>query len=227
VNAPREPKAGVVLNHPTRVLVVDDHDLFRHGLRELLQEQGFEIVGEASSGEAAVALAMRYEPDVVVMDLNMPGIGGVEATRQITERALSSRVLVLTIASGEDEVNDAIMAGAAGYLLKDAAPEEIATGVRAAAVGEASVSPRVAAGLLDRIRSGIQQRPAGQAFDRLTERELEVLRLLGSGMSNSDIAAELHITASTVKNHVASILEKLGLENRTEAAVYAARSGLI
>jgi DNA-binding NarL/FixJ family response regulator len=212
---------------PIRVLLVDDHDLFRRGLRELLAEQGFDIVGEASSGEVAITLAARYEPDVVVMDLRMPGIGGVEATRQIRERVLSSRILVLTIASGEAEVNDAIVAGASGYLLKDAAPEEIAAGVRAAAAGEASVSPSVAAGLLDRIRHGSHGRPAGEALPALTERELEVLRLLGRGMSNADIAAELQITVATVKNHVASILAKLALDNRTEAAVYAARRGLI
>jgi DNA-binding NarL/FixJ family response regulator len=210
-----------------RVLLVDDHDLFRHGMRELLAGQGFEIVAEASSGEAAVALAARYEPDVVVMDLSMPGIGGIEATRRISERVPRSRVLVLTIASGEEKVNDAILAGAAGYLLKDATPDEIATGVRSAAAGEASVSPRVAAALLDQIRTGALERPEGERLERLTERELEVVRLLGRGMSNAHIARELHITPATAKNHVASILEKLELDNRTEAAVYAARSGLV
>src|SRR5919201_498574 len=187
-------EADAPIGRRIRVLIVDDHELFRHGMGQLLAEQGFEIVGEASSGEAAVALATRYEPDVVVMDLSMPGIGGIEATRRITERAPRSRVLVLTIASDEENVNEAILAGAAGYLLKDATPDEIAAGVRAAAIGEAPVSPRVAAGLLERIRSGAPARHEGQLVDRLTERELEVLRLLGRGMSNDDIAGELHIT---------------------------------
>jgi DNA-binding NarL/FixJ family response regulator len=211
---------------PTRVLLVDDHALFRRGLRELLIEQGFEIVGEASNGEAGLALAARSRPDVVVMDLSMPGIGGVEATRLMMEQAPASRVLVLTITAGEDEVNDAILAGAAGYLLKDSSVEEIAAGVRAAAAGEALISPRVAAGLLDRIRSGSQQPQVADGLRELTDRERDVLRLLGRGKSNSEIAGELHITTATAKNHVASILEKLGFENRVEAAVYAARGGL-
>jgi DNA-binding NarL/FixJ family response regulator len=209
------------------VLLVDDHDLFRYGLRELLVEQGFDVVGDAASGELAVSLALRHEPDVVVMDLSMPGIGGVEATRELAARVPGARVLVLTIASGDQDVNDAIVAGAVGYLLKDAAPEEIAVGIRAAAVGEALVSPRVAAGLLDGIRSRGDQRWPEDALKRLSRREVEVLRLLGSGRNNADIARELHITAATAKNHVASILGKLGLENRIEAAVYAARAGLL
>jgi NarL family two-component system response regulator LiaR len=208
-------------------LVADDHELFRHGLRELLTQEGFDVVGDVSSGEAALTLALRHAPDVVVMDLKMPGIGGVEATRQIAQRVPSTKVLVLTIAAGEEEVNDAIVAGAAGYLVKDAGPDEIAAGVRAAAAGEALVSPRVAARLLERLRSSAAHRPPADAFERLTDRELEVLRLMCRGRSNSEIAAELHIAAATVKNHVASILGKLGLENRTEAAVYAARGGLV
>lgn len=208
------------------VVIVDDHDLFRLGLRDLLEAQGFDVVAEGSSGEAGVALAARYQPDVVVMDLNMPGIGGVEATLQIGERVESTRVLVLTIVAGEDEVNQAILAGAAGYLLKDAAPDEIAAGVRAAAAGHALVSPRIAALLLERVRAGTQEQAAADGLDRLTERELDVLRLLAAGKSNPDIAAALQISAATAKHHVASILEKLGLENRIEAAVYAARSGL-
>lgn len=208
------------------VVIVDDHDLFRLGLRDLLQAQGFDVVAEGSSGEAGVTLAARYQPDVVVMDLNMPGIGGVEATRQIGERVESTRVLVLTIVAGEDEVNQAILAGAAGYLLKDAAPDEIAAGVRAAATGHALVSPRIAALLLERVRAGMQEQAAADGLERLTERELDVLRLLAAGKSNPDIAVALQISVATAKHHVASILEKLGLENRIEAAVYAARSGL-
>ena len=211
----------------TRVLLIDDHSLFRHGLRELLTEQGFEVVGEASSGETGLAIAARSRPDVVVMDLSMPGIGGVEATRLMAERAPGSRVLVLTITADEERVKDAIRAGAAGYLLKDSSAEEIAAGVRAAAAGEALISPRVAAGLLERIRSGSDEPRATDGLAQLTERECDVLRLLGDGKSNSEIADELHITAATAKNHVASILDKLGVQNRVEAAVLAARAGVI
>ena len=210
-----------------RVVLADDHRLFRQGLRALLEEREIEVVAEAVNGEQAIELAARHAPEVVVMDLSMPGIGGVEATRRIAEAAPSSRVLVLTIAAGEDEVNAAILAGAAGYLLKDEEPEKIVAGVRAAAAGEALISPRIAAGMLERIRAARPEHRATEGLAALTERELEVLARLGKGRSNREIASELHVTAATVKNHVASILGKLGLENRTEAAVYAARAGLV
>jgi len=216
-----------VAGRAIRVLIVDDHDLFRQGLRALLTEQGFDVVGESATGEGALVLAGTYEPDVVMMDLSMPGMGGIEATRRLAERTPGSRVVVLTIAAGERDVEDAIAAGAAGYLLKDATPEEIAGGIRAAAAGHAPVSPRVTRGLIERVRDRAGARGIRQAASLLTERELEVLRLMSGGLSNREIADELHVTAATVKNHVASILAKLAVENRVQAAVYAARAGLV
>lgn len=210
-----------------RAVLADDHRLFRAGLRVLLEEHAIEVVAEAPDGEQAVELAIRHSPDVVVMDLSMPGIGGVEATRRISRAVPGSRVLVLTITAEDAEVHAAIVAGAAGYLLKDEDGDEIVAGVRAAAAGHAQISPRVAAGLLNRVRIAGAERSPGELLAKLTEREVEVLRLLGRGRSNADIAAALHITSATAKNHVASILAKLGLENRTEAAVYAARDGLL
>jgi DNA-binding NarL/FixJ family response regulator len=212
---------------PIRVLIVDDHDLFRQGLRALLTEQGFDVVGESATGEGALVLAATYEPEVVMMDLSMPGMGGIEATRRLAERTPGSRVVVLTIAAGERDVEDAIAAGAAGYLLKEATPEEIGAGIRAAAAGHAPVSPRVTHGLIERVRDRAGARGIRQAASQLTERELEVLRLMSGGLSNREIAEELHVTAATVKNHVASILAKLPVENRVQAAVYAARAGLV
>lgn len=220
-------EAAGAASRAIRVLIVDDHDLFRQGLRALLTEQGFEVVGESATGEGALVLAATYEPDVVMMDLSMPGMGGIEATRRLTERTPGSRVVVLTIAAAERDVEDAVAAGAAGYLLKDANPEEIAAGIRAAAAGHTPLSPRVMRGFLERVRDRAETRGIRETVAQLTERELEVLRLISGGLSNRDIADELHVTTATVKNHVASILAKLPVENRVQAAVYAARAGLV
>ena len=216
-------------DEPTTVVLVDDHDLFRAGLRDILSEQDLEIVGEASSGEEGVRLVERLAPDVVVMDLNMPGISGVDATRELAATAPGSRVLVLTISADQDDVMEAMMAGAAGYLLKDSSVEELATGVRAAAAGESSLSPRIATKLLERLRDedGDRQAVAPDVQPGLSEREIEVLKLLAEGKGNAEIASELFISPKTVKNHIASILMKLQMENRIQAAVYAVRSGII
>src|SRR5919202_4294841 len=141
-------------------VLVDDHDLFRGGLKEILQDQGVTVVGEASDGERGVELVSELAPDVVVMDLNMPGMGGVEATRQVATRTPATRVLVLTISSDDDSVMQAMMAGASGYMLKDASVEELTAGIRAAAAGESSISPKIAAKLLAWMREGRTERPA-------------------------------------------------------------------
>jgi NarL family two-component system response regulator LiaR len=208
-----------------RVVLVDDHDLFRRGLRELLEEQGLRVVGEAADGEEAVRLAAHAAPDVVVMDLSLPRASGVEATHRLAAASPASNVLVLTISADEASVIEAIEAGACGYLLKDASAVEIAAGVRAAAAGESLLSPRIAGRLLDRVRGPRAEGQPGQRAE-LSERELEVLRLLAEGSDNDEIAEALVISPRTVKNHVSSILAKLHLENRIQAAVYAVRRGL-
>jgi DNA-binding NarL/FixJ family response regulator len=206
--------------------VVDDHDLFRRGLRELLEEQGIRVIGEAASGADAIALAIRSRPDVVVMDLNLPRQSGVEATRDLVAAAPEMRVLMLTVASDERNVLDALIAGACGYLLKDATIEEIAGGVRAAAAGQSFVSPRVGHHVLARLRgqAGTDDRRSEQT--PLSERELEILRLVAAGCDNDEIAGRLFLSPRTVKNHVSSILAKLQMDNRVQAAVYAVRKGI-
>ncbi len=210
------------------MLLVDDHALFRTGLRNLLEEQGMHIVGEADTGTEALRKMREVAPEVVVMDLNMPGISGVEATRQIAMIAPLTRVLVLTISDEDADVMDAILAGACGYLLKDASIEELITGIRAAAAGESLVSPAIATKMLQRLRAtGSSQHEAELIRSELSEREVQVLRLIANGKDNAQIAADLHISPKTVKNHISNILMKLQIENRIQAAVYAVRSGLV
>jgi two-component system, NarL family, response regulator LiaR len=208
-----------------RVVVVDDHDLFRTGLRGLLEDQGISVVGEAADGAEGVRLALHAKPDVVVMDLNMPVMNGVEATRKLIAEQPDAKVLVLTINEDDDSAFDAISAGAVGFLVKDASITEIADGVRAAAEGRTHLSPRVAGGLVKRLRD--TQRTAADGEVDLSGREIEVLRLVAEGKDNAEIAAELIVSVGTVKSHVSSVLFKLGLENRIQAAVYAARRGLV
>jgi DNA-binding NarL/FixJ family response regulator len=211
-----------------RVLLVDDHEIYRAGLRGLLEEAGIDIVGEAANGEAALTLVEQKHPSVVIMDLNMPGMGGIEAARQIATLAPLTRVIMLTVSSAAPDITDAVVAGACGYLLKSATTQEIVSGITAAARGEALLSPSVAAKLLERVREA-PARPTvpDPASASLTDRELEVLRLLSSGMDNAEIGRTLFISPSTVKNHISSILLKLQIENRIQAAVYAVRSGLV
>jgi DNA-binding NarL/FixJ family response regulator len=211
-----------------RVLLVDDHDLFRTGLKNLLSEQGVQIVGEADNGTDALRLVREAAPDVVVMDLNMPGISGVEATRQISMFAPLTRVLVLTISDQDADVMDAIMAGACGYLLKDAAITDLMRGIQAAAVGESLVSPAIATKVLQRMRaSTTSQHEADLIESELSDREIQVLKLIANGKDNAQIAADLHISPKTVKNHISNILMKLQIHNRIQAAVYAVRSGIV
>jgi DNA-binding NarL/FixJ family response regulator len=211
-----------------RVVLVDDHDLFRTGLRNLLEEQSVQVVGECDNGTDALRAVRELAPDVVVMDLNMPGISGVEATRQISMIAPLTRVLVLTISDQDKDVMDAIVAGACGYLLKDASIAELMQGIRAAAVGESLVSPTIAAKVLQRVRStSTSQREADTIQSELSDREIQVLKLIANGKDNSMIAGELHISPKTVKNHISNILMKLQIDNRIQAAVYAVRSGIV
>ena len=211
-----------------RVLIVDDHDLFRTGLRNLLEEQGVQIVGEAATGTEAVKIVRERAPDVVVMDLNMPGMGGVEATRHITAVAPLTRVVMLTISEEDSDVMDAILAGACGYLLKDSSIQDLMAGIRAASLGESLISPNIAAKVLQRVRAtSTQPEIANQIRAELSDREIEVLKLIANGKDNALIAAELHISPKTVKNHISNILMKLQIDNRIQAAVYAVRSGIV
>ena len=211
-----------------RVLLVDDHDLFRTGLRNLLEEQRVVIVGEAASGAEAVRITRELTPDVVVMDLNMPGMGGVEATRHITGISPLTRVVMLTISDQDSDVMDAILAGACGYLLKDASIQDLVTGIRSAARGESLISPHIAAKVLQRIRATSAQPDIAETIrSELSDREIEVLKLIANGKDNAVIAAELHISPKTVKNHISNILMKLQIDNRIQAAVYAVRSGIV
>jgi DNA-binding NarL/FixJ family response regulator len=207
---------------------VDDHDLFRTGLRNLLEERGVQISGEAGTGEVAVRLVRELAPEVVVMALHMPGISGVEAIKQIASIAPLTRVLVLTISDQDDDVLDAILAGACGYLLKDASVDELIRGIEAAAVGESLVSPSIAGKVLQQVRAATASPEAAETIrTELSEREIDVLKLIANGNDNAMIAAELHISPKTVKNHISNILMKLQIDNRIQAAVFAVRSGLV
>jgi DNA-binding NarL/FixJ family response regulator len=220
-----EPDAAAGL----RVLVVDDHRLFRGGLREVLEQSGIAIAGEADSGEEALELARALSPDVVIMDLKLPGISGAEATRRLLAAEPELTVLVLTVSADGGDIDEALAAGARGYLLKEATASELVAGVRAAAAGQAPLSPPVAGRLVASIRDSRRARDAatdGHPVD-LSERELEVLRLISEGRENTQIAQALYISPETVKDHVSHILVKLGVENRIQAAVYAVRAGLV
>ena len=211
-----------------RVLLVDDHDLFRTGLRNLLEEHGaLQVVGEGANGSEAVRLVRELAPDVVVMDLNMPAMSGVEATRHITALSPLTRVIVLTISDEDSDVLDAIVAGACGYLLKDASIDDVVTGIRSAAVGASLISPTIASKVLQRVRASTADIDMAESIrTELSDRELQVLKLIANGKDNAQIAADLVISPKTVKNHISNILMKLQIQNRIQAAVYAVRSGL-
>ena len=207
-----------------RIVVVDDHAVVREGLRAFLSVQdGFEIVGEAADGDEALERAEQLDPDVILMDLVMPNRDGVSAMQELRERAARSRVIVLTSFLEDDRLLPALEAGAAGYLLKDSQPAELARAVRAAHAGEAIIDPTVAA----RLVQALSERPPAPALDDLTARERDVLKLIAQGRSNKRIALELGISEKTVKTHVGHVLAKLDVTDRTQAAVLAVRHGLI
>lgn len=215
---------------PIRILLVDDQPLFRRAIATLIEGQnGFTVVGEAENGLEAVEKAHALDPDLVVMDVEMPVMDGVEATRLIREQLPHVKVVMLTVSESEDHLFDAIRFGAQGYLLKDLRPEQLYELLGAVMRGEAPVSPAVAGRLLAEIRDGSITRGAPAPSPEtpvITRRELEVLQLVADGMSNKEIGARLWITEGTVKNHVHNALEKLQLENRIQAAAYIVRQGL-
>ena len=207
---------------PIRVLVVDDHAVVREGLRSFLDlQEGIEVVGEAGDGVAAVEAAEELKPDVVLMDLVMPRLDGVGAMRELRERVPGARVIALTSFFDENRLLPVLRAGAAGYLLKNAPPPELARAVRAAHAGEALLDPVVAARLVETLARD------SEPIDRLTPREREVLVLIGRGFPNKLIARELSLSEKTVKTHVGHVLAKLGVTDRTQAAVVAVRAGLV
>jgi DNA-binding NarL/FixJ family response regulator len=200
-----------------RVVVADDHPFYRQGLVKLLSRSGVEVVGQAANGPAAIELIERTAPDVAIVDLNMPGMSGVEVTRRLNERMPACRVLVVSVSAQEEDVTEAILAGASGYVLKDGPVDEVVAGIRAAAAGESLLSPRMAGTLLDRIRDR-EQAPDLPPVP-LTQRELEVLRLVAEGRGETEIGETLHIGAGAVTKHISSLLMKLQVENRVQAAM--------
>jgi DNA-binding NarL/FixJ family response regulator len=210
------------------VLIADDHRLFRQGLRQICETVGgFEVVGEAENGQVAVDLARQLKPDVILMDINMPKLDGIAATRRISQETPGCAVVMLTVLDDDDSLFEAIKAGARGYVLKDAPPEEVLVAIRAAANGEAFLgAPLVARVMGEFARISRLRAAAKEVFAELTRREMEVLELLGRGMRNREIAATLYISEKTVKNHISAILAKLQVNDRTEAALLAAKHGL-
>lgn len=205
------------------VLIVDDHALVRQGLRTFLElHDDIEVVGEASNGAEAVEQTRQLLPEVVLMDLVMPEMDGIAATRQIRDLSPDTKVIALTSFSGDDKVFPAIKAGASGYLLKDVSPSDLVDAVRATHRGETQLHPDIARKLMDQVAHRTEE----PTPDELTERELEVLRLIAGGLSNREIAKELVISEKTVKTHVSNILSKLHLADRTQAAIYALKRGL-
>ena len=213
-----------------RVLIVDDHALFRRGLQMVLeQETDIVVVGEGGDGAEAVSKTQELMPDVVLMDVRMPKRGGIEATKQIKEIAPHVKILMLTISDEEADLYDAIKAGATGYLLKEVSIEEVGAAIRSVQTGQSLISPSMASKLLSEFATMVKRADEKQAAPqpRLTDREMEVLKLVAKGRNNRDIAKELFISENTVKNHIRNILEKLHLHSRMEAVVYAVREKLL
>ena len=213
-----------------KVIVADDHALFRRGLEMVLaDEDDIKVVGEASDGEEVVALARELMPDLVLMDVRMPVLSGIEATGAIKEYVPHARILMLTISDEEEDLYEAIKAGANGYLLKEVSIDEVAWAIRSVVAGQSLIAPSMASQLLNEFASMARKDEQKQQMPspRLTDREMEVLTLVAQGLNNRDIARELYISENTVKNHVRNILEKLHLHSRMEAVVYAVKEKLL
>jgi DNA-binding NarL/FixJ family response regulator len=211
------------------VVLADDQALVRRGFRLILEtEPGIEVVAEAEDGQQAIDAVGRHRPAVVLMDVQMPGLDGLEATRRILGRAGNqTRVLILTTFERDDYVFEALQLGASGFLLKTAPPEDLLTAVRVVAGGEALLSPSVTRRVIQEVTRHQRRAPRSPDLDRLTPRELEVLRLVAGGLSNAEIAAELYLAEATVKTHTSSVLAKLGLRDRVQAVIYAYRQGIV
>jgi len=208
-----------------RLMLADDHRMLREGLSRSMREQGFDIVGEAGDGAEAVALALAVRPDVILMDVTMPEIDGVEACRQVRAQLPDTKVVMLTMHADQGVLTSAIRAGATGYLVKDCSTEEIASAVRMAAGGETALSPQLAASMLNEVRRWDQ--PHKEEERVVTEREEEVLQLIADGCSTPEVAEKLYISQKTVKNHLASIYQKLDARDRTQAVLQAVRMGIV
>ena len=214
------------MNKPITVLLVDDHEVVRQGVRAFLEAHPeFAVVGEAGSGTAAVTLAEEHIPDVVLMDLVMPGMDGVEATRRVKNVSPRTQIVVLTSYHQDEHIFPALQAGAISYILKDVKMEQLADTIQRAARGEVTLHPQVAARIIQELRGA--RRDEINPFTELTQREMEVLKLIANGLSNSEIAEQLVISEHTVKGHVSNILSKLHLADRTQAAVYAWQKGVV
>ena len=211
-----------------KLMLADDHRMLREGLRRSMTDQGFDVVGEAGDGDEAVRMAEKLEPDVVLMDVTMPGIDGVEATRQIKSTMSDVRVVMLTMHADQEVLAEAIRAGASGYLVKDCSTEEIASAVRLAVSGETALSPQIAASMLDEVRRLDSQSFGAPEEERIiSRREEEVLQLIADGCSTPEVAERLYISQKTVKNHLASIYQKLDARDRTQAVLQAVRMGIV
>jgi DNA-binding NarL/FixJ family response regulator len=210
-----------------RVVLVDDHPVYREGLAKLLSQSGVEVAAQAGNGPDALSIVEEAAPDVVVMDLNMPGMSGVDVTRKLVERNPASKVLIVSVSAQEEDVTEAILAGASGYVLKDGPVEEVVAGIQAAANGESLISPRIATMLLRKMRLDGPSEIESPVTTPLSERELQVLRLVAEGKGNQEIGEALYIGQSTVRNHISSILMKLQVDNRVQAAVRAVRDRMV
>jgi two-component system, NarL family, response regulator DegU len=209
-----------------RLMLVDDHRMLRQGLRRSLEEEGFYVVGEASDGEEAVRLVPAAKPDVILMDVSMPDMDGIEATRRIINNDPDQRIVMLTMHADKDLIDAAIKAGAVGYLTKDCSTDEVIQAVKLAANGETALSPQLAKSMLTEVRK-IDEKAAREEDRLVTKREEEVLQLIADGCSTPEVAQRLYISQKTVKNHLASIYDKLNARDRTQAVLTAVRMGIV
>lgn len=211
---------------PIRVLIADDHPLFRHGIRSLLSATAdFQVVGEAAAGDEAIRLAETLQPDVIVMDIQMPNVNGIEATRQIVRESPNIRILIVTLFEDDASVFTALRAGARGYVLKDAEKDDLLLALRAVGRGEAIFSPAIASRMID-FFAALRPSTPSNAFPELTEREREILELIAKGKSNNEIAAQLVLSPGTVRNYVSNVFSKLQVADRTQAIIRAREAGL-